>query len=125
MHHYPGQSNNTEPDQIATEYSLIWKLDEIHFPSPKPSVYNILGGAGAYSALGARLHSPPPQSKSVGWVVDAGSDFPDEIRRTIQSWDTSCNIRETPDRLTTRGWNSYGPSDYRSIQFVYFSNRYF
>jgi hypothetical protein len=90
-------------------------LDEIHFPSPKPSVYNILGGAGAYSALGARLFSPPPQSKSVGWIVDAGSDFPDEIRKTIESWNTNCSIRETPDRLTTRGWNSYGPSDYRGI----------
>jgi hypothetical protein len=90
-------------------------LDEIHFPSPKPSVYNVLGGAGSYAALGARLFSPPPASKSVAWIVDAGSDFPDEIRKVIQSWNTGCCIRETPGRLTTRGWNSYGPSGYRGM----------
>lgn len=35
-----------------------------------------MGGAGSWSAHGARLFSPPPKSKSVGWVVDAGSKFP-------------------------------------------------
>ncbi|KAI9762055.1 MAG: hypothetical protein M4579_000691 [Chaenotheca gracillima] len=81
--------------------------DEIHYQPPKPPTKNIIGGAGAYSALGARLVSPPPHSGTVGWVVDAGSDFPEEIRNTIASWDTNCLVRETPWRLTTRGWNGY------------------
>ena len=91
---------------------IIW-LDDIHFPPPKPSVTNILGGAGTYSALGARLLSPPPRSKSIGWVVDVGSDFPHEIRDAINDWDTSCVMRATPERLTTRGWNSYGEGEKR------------
>ena len=90
--------------------------DEIHFRPPIPPVFNILGGAGAYSALGARLLSPPPLSKSVGGIVDAGTDFPLELRETISSWRTSCLLRETPDRLTTRGWNGYGENEQRGMR---------
>jgi hypothetical protein len=76
-------------------------------------VYDILGGAGAYATLGARLFSPPPLSTSVGWIVDCGSDFPEAIRETILKWQTTCLLRETPERLTTRGWNEYGDNEYR------------
>lgn len=88
-------------------------IDEIHFKPPIPSVYNILGGAGSYSALGARIFSPDPKSKSVGWIVDAGSDFPQDVRDVIDSWGTSCLIRDTPERPTTRGWNGYGDGEVR------------
>ncbi len=90
-------------------------LDEIHYQPPIPAQINIVGGAGSYSALGARLFSPPPSSRSVGWIVDAGSDFPDEIKGTIERWETSCIIRETPERLTTRGWNGYGEDERRGM----------
>lgn len=88
-------------------------IDEIEFPPPKPPVKDIVGGAGSYSALGARIFSPPPQSRSVGWIVDCGSDFPPELRDSIASWETGVLIRETPDRLTTRGWNGYGENEHR------------
>lgn len=82
--------------------------DEIDFPPPRPPQQDILGGAGSYSALGARLFSPGPvQSKTVGWIVDQGSDFPSAITSLIQSWETSALLRQDPDRLTTRGWNGY------------------
>ncbi|KAF2473002.1 Ribokinase-like protein [Lindgomyces ingoldianus] len=93
-------------------------IDEIEFPPPKPPVTNILGGAGSYSALGARIFSPPPRSKAVGWIVDCGSDFPPELRETIARWDTSCLIRETPHRLTTRGWNGYGEHEHRAFRYT-------
>lgn len=89
------------------------KLDEIEFPPPKPPVKGIVGGAGSYSALGARIFSPAPKSKSVGWIVDCGSDFPPELREFIAQWETGVVIRETPDRLTTRGWNGYGEHEHR------------
>lgn len=88
-------------------------IDKIEFPPPKPPVKDILGGAGSYSALGARVFSPPPQSRSVGWIVDCGSDFPDELRDVIASWESGAVIRETPHRLTTRGWNGYGENEHR------------
>ncbi|ORY18504.1 Ribokinase-like protein [Clohesyomyces aquaticus] len=93
-------------------------IDEIEFPPPKPPVKDILGGAGSYSALGARIFSPPPTSKAVGWIVDCGSDFPPELRHAIAQWDTGVFIRETPDRLTTRGWNGYGEHEHRAFRYM-------
>lgn len=87
-------------------------IDEIEF-TDRPTVYNILGGAGTYSAIGARLLSPGSKSRSVGWVADAGNDFPDSLRETINSWQTGCFWRETPERKTTRGWNGYGENEHR------------
>jgi hypothetical protein len=59
----------------------------------------------------------------VGWVVDCGSDFPPELREFIAQWDTGVLIRETPDRLTTRGWNGYGENEHRGV-FVSYVLRY-
>jgi hypothetical protein len=87
--------------------------DDIEFPPPTPPVRDVVGGGGSYSALGARIFSPSPTSKSVGWIVDCGSDFPPELRDFIASWDTGVLIRETPHRLTTRGWNGYGEHEHR------------
>lgn len=91
-------------------------LDSIDFPAPTPPAYNILGGAGTYSALGARLFSPPPQSRSVGWIVDCGTDFPAAQRAEIAAWQSGAVMREG-ERLTTRGWNGYGENEMRG-EFV-------
>ena len=85
--------------------------DDIDFIPPKPPVKDILGGAGTYSALGARLFSPDALSKSVGWIVDKGSDFPLSLTKLIDSWDTTAVYRHDQDRLTTRGWNGYEGTD--------------
>ncbi|KAG5984026.1 hypothetical protein E4U55_006322 [Claviceps digitariae] len=91
---------------------------EIEFEPPTPSVSNILGGAGTYAALGARLFSPSPLSRSIGWIVDKGSDFPTHISETIDRWSTAAVIREDHGRLTTRGWNCYaGPADRRLFRY--------
>lgn len=79
---------------------------------------DILGGAGTYSALGARLLSPGPLSTSVGWIVDRGSDFPPALDELISTWGTSVLIRDTPDRLTTRGWNGYDEHQNRAFKYL-------
>lgn len=96
------------------------KKDEIHYPPPRPSMYNILGGAGTYSALGARLFSLAVnhQSQRVAWIVDIGSDFPTTPLETIKSWQTSAILRHDETRLTTRGWNSIAPSGYRDFKYL-------
>ncbi|CZT03761.1 related to MAK32 protein [Rhynchosporium agropyri] len=93
-------------------------IDEIHYLPPKPSVFDVLGGAGSYSALGARLFSPPPLSKTTSWIVDKGSDFPPSLTAQIESWQTSCLIREDAGRLTTRGWNGYDTSQNRAFRYT-------
>ena len=105
-------------DLTISENAADHPADDIEFAPPRKPVKDILGGAGSWSALGARLFSPPPVSKSVGWVVDAGSDFPVELRHIIRSWETSCVLRETPDRKTTRGRNVYGENEDRGKSAV-------
>ena len=87
--------------------------DDIYYPDPKPPSLNVVGGAGSYSVLGARLFRPAPASKNLGWVVHKGSDFPAEIEEEIDAWETSCDFQNTPWRLTTRGWNEYGADEKR------------
>ncbi|KAL6704912.1 hypothetical protein ACN47E_007457 [Coniothyrium glycines] len=93
-------------------------IDEIEFAPPRPPVKDIIGGAGSYSALGARIFLPSPESKRVGWIIDCGSDFPSELRDSIAHWDTGVLFRETPHRLTTRGWNSYGENEHRAFRYL-------
>ncbi|KAH7327862.1 Ribokinase-like protein [Stachybotrys elegans] len=83
--------------------------DDIDFIPPTPPVKDVAGGAGTFSALGARLFSPPPTSTTVGWIVDQGSDFPPALTTLLDSWETSVVYRCDPERLTTRGWNGYDP----------------
>ena len=69
------------------------------------------------SCSGARLFSPPPQSGSVGWIVDAGDDFPDELRTIIDSWNTGALIRDR-SAPTTRGWNGYSGNQHRAFKYL-------
>ncbi|KAF2089688.1 MAK32-like protein, partial [Saccharata proteae CBS 121410] len=107
-------------EEISIDFCTLgmFIIDEIEFPPPVPPVKDVVGGAGSYSAIGARIFSPPPLSKSVGWIVDCGSDFPQELRETIDQWETSCHLRDTPDRLTTRGWNGYGENEHRAFAYT-------
>ncbi|RBR22761.1 uncharacterized protein FIESC28_04324 [Fusarium coffeatum] len=94
-------------------------IDDIDFVPPTEPVKDILGGAGTYSALGARLFSPPPKSTSVGWIVDQGSDFPPSLSTLIDSWSTSALFRHDALRLTTRGWNGYeGTAEKRAFKYM-------
>jgi len=76
-----------------------------------------MGGAGTFSAIGARLFSPPPQSKSVGWIIDAGTDFPTELEKHISSWQTGV-LMQPRNAPTTRGWNGYGENDHRAFKYL-------
>ncbi|PGH11526.1 hypothetical protein AJ80_07092 [Polytolypa hystricis UAMH7299] len=93
-------------------------IDEIEFEEPEPSVNDIMGGAGSYAVVGARMVAGQEHSRSVGWIVNVGSDFPESIRETITSWNTHCLFRENMDRLTTRGWNGYGPNEKRDFKYL-------
>ncbi|KAI1079217.1 Ribokinase-like protein [Whalleya microplaca] len=93
-------------------------IDDIEYLPPTPPVKDILGGAGTYSALGARLFSPPPLSSSVGWIIDKGSDFPPALEELVSTWQTSALIRSTPERLTTRGWNGYDEHQNRAFRYL-------
>ncbi|KAL8762119.1 MAG: hypothetical protein Q9184_001835 [Pyrenodesmia sp. 2 TL-2023] len=93
-------------------------MDELHYQPPKTPDLNVMGGAGLYAALGARLFRPPPSSSRVGWTIHEGHDFPLHMKNTIDAWNTSCQFISTPDRATTRAFNEYEPSGYRSFRYL-------
>ena len=72
---------------------------------------SVLGGAGTYATLGARLYSHASHgathSKDVGFVVHVGRDFDEKIMCNIMNWNTGSRFIETPERLCTRGKNTY------------------
>ncbi|KAF4971824.1 hypothetical protein FSARC_1427 [Fusarium sarcochroum] len=112
----PSSEQNVPIDFVTMGMFII---DDIDFIPPTPPVKDILGGAGTYSALGARLFSPSPQSASVGWIVDQGSDFPPSLSTLIDSWSTSALFRHDGLRLTTRGWNGYeGATEKRAFKYL-------
>ncbi|KJK83395.1 hypothetical protein H634G_01524 [Metarhizium anisopliae BRIP 53293] len=116
-------AQKTDENNTITQIDFVtlgmFIIDDIEFQPPTPPVRDVPGGAGTYSALGARLFSPPPLSRSVGWVVDKGFDFPNKLSTLIDNWDTGAVIRDDFDRLTTRGWNGYvGPADRRAFKYT-------
>ena len=82
-------------------------IDEIRYPPPKPPSYNVIGGAGTFAAIGARLFSPYPRSKQFGWTVHRGYDCPKSLSEELDSWETGLQWIETPERQTTRALNEY------------------
>ena len=83
-----------------------------------PAQENVIGGAGTYAALGARLAAGACNSHLVSWIVDVGSDFPPSFRQLIDSWSTNCIFRINEGRLTTTAWNGYGPNEYRAFKYL-------
>lgn len=93
--------------------------DDIYQESPPKLLYsNVLGGAGIYAALGARIVRGKDVNgekgcKSVGMIVHEGCDFPVGAKAELESWHLSSCIVETPQRLTTRGKNIYSKGGVR------------
>ena len=87
-------------------------LDDV-FQHGRAPLLNKLGGAGTYATMGARLFCPIDRSNTngqpskVGFIVHAGSDFPELVATELKAWNTSCSMIQTPARLTTRGRNVY------------------
>ena len=86
-------------------------LDDIYYPLPRAPVTDIIGGAGSYAVLGARIMQG--SGHGIGWTVHVGSDFPEHVRKEIESWGTECQFIDTPGRLTTRGLNTYRQQERR------------
>ena len=98
---------------ILFRRTFLIYADEIEYVGSQRRQESVIGGAGTYAALGARLVAGAEYSGSVGWIVDIGYDFPVQFREMIELWRTSCLFREDKSRLTTKAWNKYGPGDHR------------
>ncbi|KAI5305392.1 hypothetical protein KEM56_004561 [Ascosphaera pollenicola] len=82
-------------------------IDDTEFDNPPRVVSDVIGGAAAFAACGARMVAGKKYGQRISWVVDAGTDFPDHIKEQLDSWRVDTVYRANPDRLTTRAWNGY------------------
>lgn len=91
-------------------------IDEIHFSTF--TLKDVLGGGGTFAIIGSRMVLGSKESKKCCWVIDIGSDCPDEILKEIKSWNTGGIFRYDQSRKCTRGWNMYGPNDFRAFKYI-------
>ncbi|PHH67909.1 hypothetical protein CDD82_1011 [Ophiocordyceps australis] len=113
------EPNKQTEDTLDFVTMGMFIIDDIEFGPRKQPALNVPGGAGTYAALGARLFSPPPLCRSVGYIVDVGCDCPPSLVTLIDSWAMTAIVRRDEGRLTTRGHNTYqGPDQVRSFNYA-------
>jgi hypothetical protein len=59
------------------------------------------------ATLGARLFLPPPRSRSIGWLIRAGADFPTAVEEQLEKWQVNLRLQKVPGRRSTRGLLKY------------------
>ena len=94
-------------------------LDDILFDSDQnpTSTEHLLGGAGTYAVVGARIVAGKQHAQGIGWVVHAGHDLPLAVKDEIDSWTIRTKYIITPERPTTRAKNVYS-GEHRSFEFT-------
>lgn len=106
-----------------TSKNLYISLDEIvkgaegSNSTSEPGLTGILGGAGTFAVVGARIVGGKSRARLIGWVVHTGHDFPCAAREELDSWNVNTNYIDTPDRATTRARNVYS-GEHRGFEFV-------
>jgi hypothetical protein len=70
---------------------------------PKWYLLNSLTDSHTTATLGSRLFTPPLHSRSVGCLVLAGHDFPDEVRDQLVRWQMTLQLNISKDKLSTKG----------------------
>ncbi|KIV83858.1 hypothetical protein PV11_05847 [Exophiala sideris] len=108
----------TRQERLAFVTFGMFIIDEIEYLNDRAAEQKIIGGAGTYAALGARLAAGVAFAPYVSWIIDMGSDFPPEFKTLIETWRTSCTFRLDMNRLTTTAWNGYGPNEYRAFKYL-------
>lgn len=76
---------------------------------------NIVGGAGTYAILGSLIIATGLSK----WIVDRGTDFPENLTKEITQWNLNTTVWRDLDRLTTRGLNYYANDSYlRTFKYL-------
>ncbi|KAH1488071.1 hypothetical protein LV164_000014 [Aspergillus fumigatus] len=105
------------PSISFTSLGLV-VLDEIRFPSQEP-LLDVLGGSGTYATLGARLFLRPPLSRTLGWMIHTGHDFPELMTDRLRSWDSTLIVKREADKPSTRGLLEYEDTTFGPKHFIY------
>lgn len=95
-------------------------IDEIEGTKQGHGRKGLIGGAGSYAAIRARLVAGNINSRRIRWIVGVGSDFLPEHHCTISSWQTACLFREDRTRCSTRALISYNEAGQRGKSILLF-----
>lgn len=127
----------TNPTSTETLFTTngMFIIDEIVNKNTGERLTDIVGGGGTFAALGATIVATAKhnfQQKNVlseknkalsvaeriKFIVDCGSDFPYEtVQSQLDAWGIGIIYRKDSSRLTTRGYNEYGPGDFRTFKY--------
>lgn len=106
---------NERPEISCVSLGMLI-LDEIRMPNKAP-LLNVIGGSSAFVTLGLRLFAE--RSGSVGCLVLAGSDFPEEVKDEVRSWHTTLVVMNSLDRKSSRGLLAYQDDTFGPKTFEY------
>ncbi|KAI0595973.1 Ribokinase-like protein [Biscogniauxia sp. FL1348] len=93
-------------------------LDELRLPSGT-ILYDIVGGSGAYSTLGARLVTEPTRAHEIGCFILVGQDFPLHVVALLRSWNVNIEVDVDDNKLSTRGLLEYHDETFNYKTFRY------
>ena len=121
MNYFPDYSNTltmVEKQSIVFTSLGTLFLDDVYSPTGKV-VKDVLGGSGPFACFGARLFSPGSLSKSIGFTVRRGNDFPLQTLRLLENLNITLQILDEPDHPTSRGDVHYLDSALSTKTFTY------
>ena len=109
-------------DDVSVVTFGMLTLDDIVFEkvdgqANKNDKTGVLGGAGTYAVIGARMMAGPRDANTISWVVHVGNDFPASVKDEIDSWGIRTMYIDTLNRPTTKARNSYRGED-RGFKFT-------
>ncbi|KAI8065243.1 Ribokinase-like protein [Gongronella butleri] len=96
--------------------SLI--IDDIRYADGTENK-DVIGGAGMFAIYGMRLWFPGDDARKIGYVVHCGFDFPETIRKNLDSLKIGLKYVMHQDKHTTRGLNTFGDNDHRDFEYVH------
>ncbi|KAG2733737.1 hypothetical protein G9P44_003262 [Scheffersomyces stipitis] len=110
-------TNNSE-SVIVTSMGMFIIDDNIYPPSwNRKNDTDIIGGGGPYAIVGATMIAGRENGHRVSGIIDKGSDFPKKVEEQLNSWQSGVIFRENPERLTTRGVNTYDENHVRHFSY--------
>lgn len=64
-----------------------------------------------------RLWQPSPNSQKIGYIIQKGFDYPEEIDNQLNRLDVTLISKHHPDKHTTHGINRFGANDHRDFEY--------
>lgn len=87
-------------------------------------VQHVVGLIRGAATLGARLFLRPPLSRTLGWMIHTGHDFPELMTDRLRSWDSTLIVKREADKPSTRGLLEYEDTTFgRASPFTAFVRR--